>query len=577
MEFSMNADALFSDPDFDFHDEMPSLAMQPLENTQAEIDNSVTANSHEAESLDYPIAEQSEGQEEPTTRINEYDSNSIQSSIIPHRGSLCRIKLENNLYAYTMMIQGQEGSKHRSMLNFSSEQYELLENIFTILDTESSGFISRQDLKEFVLLRCPVFNRRDRNLVLYRDHHQKAIHFRTGQDLSPGEIHLSQETTFDQVWKSAITCALNYDDHVHKQFNKMGLEGWMLFARFISLAQYHDVKRRFTARHLQTAGTGGKEGHKEEMVIVDLPPLEEPPTELSVDNLIAYGSRAKRKMKDEGSVHGTYEEEVPLPELDLDHSYISIYDNGKHAEARSTTKASMPIVQVSVFGSSHMHSQSDRDGDVPSSGIGIGINANVLEFVIKYLPNGLLTNEEDTLIVRRSIQDLQWLHETFESHKQLGGTLCGRILPPFPKLGSSENSDYSTSEPLSTNSTAVASAGVSAGVEIVTSAAKTAKSLWGSIPGSKKISKMVKATSRGPSQQVTSSQAFSKIGYRKHAKDLYHSPHSKSRRIETYLNYLLEHPALSTSFPLNLILKVRFNLTAFFDSFAGGPEVNIFF
>jgi hypothetical protein len=224
-----------------------------------------------------------------------------------------------------------------------------------------------------------------------------------------------------------------------------------------------------------------------------------------------------------------------------------------------------------------MHSQSDRDGDVPSSGIGIGINANVLEFVIKYLPYGPLTNEEDTLIVRRSIQDLQWLHETFESHKQLGGTLCGRILPPFPKLGSSENSDYSTSEPLSTNSTAVASAGVSAGVEIVTSAAKTAKSLWGSIPGSKKISKMVKATSRGPSQQVTSSQAFSKIGYRKHAKDLYHSPHSKSRRIETYLNYLLEHPALSTSFPLNLILKVRFNLTAFFDSFTGGPEVNIFF
>ena len=34
------------------------------------------------------------------------------------------------------------------------------------------------------------------------------------------------------------------------------------------------------------------------------------------------------------------------------------------------------------------------------------------------------------------------------------------------------------------------------------------------------------------------------------------SPAGKARQLERYLNYLLEHPALSTSFPLNTILKV---------------------
>ena len=34
------------------------------------------------------------------------------------------------------------------------------------------------------------------------------------------------------------------------------------------------------------------------------------------------------------------------------------------------------------------------------------------------------------------------------------------------------------------------------------------------------------------------------------------SPAGQARHLERYLNYLLEHPALSTSFPLNTILKV---------------------
>jgi len=116
----------------------------------------------------------------------------------------------------------------------------------------------------------------------------------------------------------------------------------MLFARFISLVQYHDAKRRFSARHLQTAGGGGNE-------------------------------------------------------------------NGE--------------------------GEGEGDGD---SGGG-GSASNFLEFVIRYSPtgHGPETNEKDVIIVQRSIYDLHWLHETFQSHKQLGGTLCGRIffcLPSLPNL-----------------------------------------------------------------------------------------------------------------------------------------------
>jgi len=41
------------------------------------------------------------------------------------------------------------------------------------------------------------------------------------------------------------------------------------------------------------------------------------------------------------------------------------------------------------------------------------------------------TSTTATYQVRRTLDDILWLHNTLLAHKKLGGTLCGRILPPF--------------------------------------------------------------------------------------------------------------------------------------------------
>jgi hypothetical protein len=75
--------------------------------------------------------------------------------------------------------------------------------------------------------------------------------------------------------------------------------------------------------------------------------------------------------------------------------------------------------------------------------------------------------------------------------------------------------------------------------------------------------------SASASTSTTSQTSSSSINHRKVSKkkeavclalpENYYNPNSpvgKSRQLERYLNYLLEHPALSTSLSLNTILKV---------------------
>lgn len=58
-------------------------------------------------------------------------------------------------------------------------------------------------------------------------------------------------------------------------------------------------------------------------------------------------------------------------------------------------------------------------------------------------------------------------------------------------------------------------------------------------------------------QKVTSSTGLS-LSLRGFPETYYNpnSPICKARQLERYLNYLLEHPALSSSFPLNAVLQV---------------------
>ncbi len=584
---------------------------------------------------------------------------------VPHSGSLTRIKLRpydektkasaKASFIYAIKIrnisnqhgyqQGQDygfnqeftrlsQTQATSELQFSQDQYTFLEHLFEILDTESEGLVHKESLRDFVMLRCPVFRRRDADLKQYHENKSNAKtatvgfgHANPGADAyedddiddaapafnmnedqnefgsplkaeenrMPDAITIASNT-FDQVWDAVISSALDYDGNKHHVYTHLGVEGWMLFSRFIALAQYHDAKRRFSARHLQTV-QNKNEQENSELIIVDLPPLLEPPTPLDVTTLFEYDNamRTKRSLSDSSSgdfgestflADGVDGEGIPLPELDLDHSYISIYDDSKkmkfanintrdgiNSSSGPRDSASMPLVRVSVFGSNHLNMLSNASGVSHGSNSPVGsIGGNIdspLEFVIKFLPNGENSDLQEIVIVRRSFDDLEWLDETFKSHKPLGGTLCGRILPPFPSRLKSSSNDFGVSENLlhkrnAANSTAVAvaTAGVSAGVGIVNSAAKTAKSLWGSLPGSKQLRKIVntKATSPGVKHGQQSFPASSSYSMKSVTRNQNETPASKARQIEKYLNYILEHPALSTSFPLNLILKVSWLL-----------------
>lgn len=532
---------------------------------------------------------------------------------VPHRGSLCKVKqltkkVEKNasaavtvvtslesyidLYAITIHVTRDDGicvdmrttaGTGTHELHFKSEQFSFMENIFAILDTESTGIVNKATLQEFVMLRCPVFKRRDSDILQYqknRDNWKTTGNFSC--DAAPhdhvhdGDISRtnSEFLSFEQVWKAVISCALETTssfDYRIDTIDTIGIEAWMIFCRFISLAQYLDAKRRFSGRHLQTLqnrqGSGNdleEEDQEQELIIVDLPPLEKP-SPLDVYALLDY----EYATRDKGG--------IPLPELDLDHSYISLHDESKKlrmkeveldGSTRRDQNYAMPVVEVSVFG---------NENDIH---VGNYSPPNELEFIIRFAPsNDDMRNFENVVVVKRSFKDLEWLHRTFESHKNLGGTLCGRILPPFPSkiIPTSrgvEDSGYGTGSSLgsianSSNRTAVAVA--SAGVGMVSSAAKTAKTLfWGGLSSSKSISTPVVSVvkkamkSRGlgsPSSSTTSKVVPTalKSSYSKQNSFLKKSTNtagSKARQLERYLNYLLGHPALSTSFPLNLILKV---------------------
>jgi hypothetical protein len=150
---------------------------------------------------------------------------------------------------------------------------------------------------------------------------------------------------------------------------------------------------------------------------------------------------------------------------------------------------------------------------------------------------------------------MKWLNDTIKSHKGLGGTLCGRILPPFPESSHSTLSQFQPDEKTiqtAIDGTGAAMKAAAAGVGMIKSAAK---SLWGSYvtPSSTTINRpdsTISAPAKGK-KSVALCATVSESYYNPN------SPTGKARQLERYLNYLLEHPALSTSFPLNTILKVR--------------------
>jgi len=423
-----------------------------------------------------------------------------QNTRVPHQGSLCRIEAcptsESPLsYRYAIEIALENGDTHE--LIYEPQHFEFMSRLFAILDTESRGLVGRAALMEFVTLRCPVFWRRDEDL----------------RKLQPSFTADGTSPTFDEVWAAVSQCSSTPVEGFNTA--ELGVEGWMIFCRFIALAQYLEAKRQFSARHLQQTMRHRNAPRGSELVMVDVPPPASP-APLCPAQLADYERKGKTAL--------------PLPELDLDHSLVAAHDAFRH---RRVPYGFAGTVKVSLFGS-------------PGSA---SLSCSPLEFAVTYSPTASI---EDGVVVRRSFDDMKWLNATFASHKVLGGTLCGRILPPFP--GSSgivlaaqyQNDDSSLKSAI--GSTGGAMAAAAAGVNKITGAAK---SVLGKYASTKKPSK--------PSNKKADSKKGTKVVSSLALPENYYNPNSpmwKARQLERYLNYLLEHPALSTSFPLNTVLKV---------------------
>lgn len=426
---------------------------------------------------------------------------------VPHRGALCRIDTtsSNNTsvvayHQYLIEILLENGATHE--LWFDRQDYDFMSHLFAILDTESRGSVGRAAMKDFVTLRCPVFWRRDEDLRKL----DKEAELRT--DRSP---------TFDEVWLAVAQCCKEDKSSTSSLDNvELGVEGWLVFCRFVALAQYLEAKRRFSARHLQQTMRHRNSPRGSEVVVVDVPPPA-PPIQLTPLRLAEHEKKGQLPL--------------PLPELDLDHSLIAAHDA---LRKRSILPRSHGTVKLALFGSK------------PKAAKILASTADV-EFALTYSTKGILGEE---VIVRRSFADMKWLNDTFKSHRGLGGTLCGRILPPFPPAAPSSLATHLAEDKTlqsAIDGTGAAVKAAAAGVGMITN---VAKSIWGSYKPSFGREKK----SENPPSQTSRKASTQNIVI----SDKYYNPNSrtgKARHLERYLNYLLEHPALSTSFPLNTILK----------------------
>jgi hypothetical protein len=468
---------------------------------------------------------------------------------IPHKDSLYRVESdESHVASYVIEIQippnedvidfMNDFSITTRELHFSNNDFTVVSRLFSILDTENINLVNRNVVKDFVYKRCPVFSRRDDDLK------RLQLHTSRNYPTSGSYNERDQSSTFDEIWKSVVASSRNESSEL-KEANCLGIEGWLVFCRFIALTQYLEAKRRFSARHSQRSSPYGHE-----VIMVDVPPPE-PPTVITPLQLAKYEDRN--------------ENGLPLPELDLDHSLLAAHDLTARRRFTFYDSRSTGEVKIALFGVS---------SDSRSSHYAASSN---LEFAVTYKRRssiGFSTIEQDEGVVRRSLADMKWLDDTFTSHKVLGGTLCGRILPPFPPTTSNNAGVLSSHFPCDDSSFNTASIKSSTGGAITAAALgvgrlrDAAKSLMNplsmfmnSSPTDVRSDEILNNGGIPHSNQ----QTIKKIARKKRnlcraLPESYYNPNSpvgKARQLERYLNYLLEHPALSTSFPLNAMLTVR--------------------
>ena len=132
---------------------------------------------------------------------------------IPHQGSLCRIEgPEETTYVLEILLE--KGSTHK--LVFDRKDFDFSSRLFSIMDTESRGYIQKLVVEEFMTQRCPVF------WIWRRD-----------------DALEENRSTFEEVWMAVASCSTRNNDtgELSLNLNEICLGGWMVFCRFVALAQ----------------------------------------------------------------------------------------------------------------------------------------------------------------------------------------------------------------------------------------------------------------------------------------------------------------------------------------------------
>jgi len=135
-------------------------------------------------------------------------------------------------------------------LRFKQGHFVFMSDIFSILDTDSRGVVNKTQVREFVHLRCPVFQRRDRALEQYLFKQNKDGNAATKNSTSISDDGEEKEnkkqsrlsrTTFEEVWNAAVGCSSSIttnstdtDDQTRTRSlipssSLIGIEGWMVF------------------------------------------------------------------------------------------------------------------------------------------------------------------------------------------------------------------------------------------------------------------------------------------------------------------------------------------------------------
>jgi hypothetical protein len=525
-------------------------------------------------------------------------SSNSNSFLIPHRGSLRRLlcssldsigssssgavlffievgnSTEGNEAAKEDTRSGKnKKKKQQGRLVFTKCQLDCMQRLFLVLDVESKGYLTYAQVQEFLHTRCPVVRRRDAAIVLQQHQHPYTA-----------------TTTLMEAWTtilqtgipnlpSIVFTASSPQDLLHFYSNSTALclEGWMILLRLISFCQYEEAKHFFSAKRLVYPNLY-------DAILLDIPrsPQVIP---LTLDHLLlyeyTYDYRRIRAVNAESATQSSAAADAatstntteshhnnvqaqdsttttlhycpPMPELDLNHSGISANDTNASSSKCDSPATSyneisdfVTLESIGSFSEAFWH----------SGKVELLLTVTSTVYPTQQLPqqgvDALMstagTSTTTTYQVRRTLDDIVWLHNTLLAHKKLGGTLCGRILPPFQDSNSRILSESvlrdSSSSSLLWRTTGSGDTSFSA---TSSTASSNSTGLWSYC---KSFGKSFVGTIL-----PTSSAARNCHTQGRNTPDSISIQNLKLQRLERYLNYLLSHSGYRSSFPLNSLLK----------------------